>query len=71
MAATRYQGDNCEDMERLLTHVWAPDSDENLGESSDSEFSESGTEESDGESEKSFQSFEQSQDFSSEKRQLF
>ena len=66
MAATRYQGDNCEDMERLLTHVWAPDSDENLGESSDSEFSESGTEESDGESERSFQSFEQSQDFSSE-----
>ena len=66
MAATQYQADNCEDMERLLTHVWASESDENLGESSDSEFSELGTEESDGESEKAFQSFEQNQDFSSE-----
>ena len=66
VAATQFQADNCEDMERLLTHVWASESDENLGESSDSEFSELGTEESDGESEKAFQSFEQNQDFSSE-----
>lgn len=46
MAAMKYREDNSEDMERLLTQVWTSDPDENLGESSDSEISESGTEQS-------------------------
>ena len=70
MAAMRYRGDNRKDIEHILPEVWGLESDENLGESCNSEFSKSGSDTSDGESagesEKSWQSFEKNQDLPSE-----